>query len=247
LPQHSADFLPQQVSSAVLPSFLQLLRFYAGRNYRFDDSVAMLRREICMGTMDLREAKACLGEYRNSLSALCDILNSNVTEDGHRELKDSVAATLGTHTNEALALYAKILKEMIARRDHMVDCLGEWADLMVELNALKDAIDRAEQARANHLQVTATSDTKKEETFSLNPTALAILRFKHRHGGLNAQEREEYNRNEALRKAIDAEEEEDRTPTPTQLAIEKYLYEHGSMSDQEREKYERKLGPKKAT
>jgi hypothetical protein len=108
-----------------------------------------------MRKMDLREAKACLDEYRVSLDRTRGIL---IPSTGEGELRDAVEkrnarlmALLEVERKEALILSKTIVLEMIARDDKQLLDFLEWAEIVDALIELWVAIDKAEQARAEYL------------------------------------------------------------------------------------------------
>jgi hypothetical protein len=138
--------------------------------------------------MDLREAKACLDEYRISLATTCEMLKPNVAEgelgEAIGKLNDSLIAMLNTHVKEALVLYIMIWRQMNARHEQMVDFPDEWADLLVALNQLKLATDRADEAQAEYLRKAAALGTE-----IANPVVEAIRKFKQTHAHLFTADR----------------------------------------------------------
>jgi hypothetical protein len=158
-----------------------------------------------MNKMDLRQAKACLDEYRISLDAKCGMLKRNAADgalrDAVEKLNDSLSASLEVHSEEALILSIIIRRQMIAREDQILDFPDEWAELDFALNKLKVATDQAEQARAEYLRTKKADEGKKKGKEEPNATVLAIQKFKHEKGLMKNQEREEYDRNAALKES----------------------------------------------
>jgi hypothetical protein len=145
--------------------------------------------------MDLREAIACLDEYRISLANIGGMLRPNVA-DGELgaalgKLNDSLIETLNAQVKEARILSILIWEEMNATHAQMVEFPDEWADLLVALNQLKLATDAAAQARAEYLRKTAASNVNAKGT----ETANAIREFRRRHGLMTKEESEEHDRN----------------------------------------------------
>jgi hypothetical protein len=136
-----------------------------------------------MMTMDFREAKACLDEYRISLDATCGMIKSNVAKgelgDAIAKLNDRLLTMLQDQQKEALALAVLIQEEMTTQKDQMADFLEEWADVLVALNELRVTIDKASQVPVDYLRAIAENEAK-EEAAKLAPyaTSLAIQRFR---------------------------------------------------------------------
>ena len=109
------------------------------------------------------------------------MLKPNVAEGKLREaigkLNDSLIETLNAQIKEAVVLSIMILEEMIARREQMLDFPGEWADVLVALNQLSLATDRAAEARAEYLRKAAAKETETP-----NPIVEAIREYKRTHG-----------------------------------------------------------------
>lgn len=157
-----------------------------------------------MKKMDLREAKACLNEYRISLNATCGMLKPVAGAEGElrnavEKLNDGLIATLGVHRKEAIILSIAIQEELTARINQMQDFPDEWTEVVAALNELKVATDKAGQVKAGHLRAIAADESKKEGIPVLNLTVLAIDKFRREHGMMNDQEREEYDRNATLK------------------------------------------------
>jgi hypothetical protein len=140
--------------------------------------------------MDLREATACLDEYRISLTNIGGMLKPNVAEGELREatekLNESLIETLNAQIKEALVLSIMIREEMNARHERMLDFPGEWADVLVALNQLSLATDRAAEARAEYLRKAAASNA--------NPVRDAVEKFRRTQGLMGKEESEEYDR-----------------------------------------------------
>jgi hypothetical protein len=135
--------------------------------------------------MDLREATACLDEYRISLVNIGEMLKPNVADDGlgeaSKKLNDSLIETLNDQVKEAKILSILILEEMNATHEKMVDFPDEWADLLVALNQLKLATDTAAQARAEYL--------RKPSANELSASAKAIEEFLRTRGDVGRERR----------------------------------------------------------
>jgi hypothetical protein len=133
--------------------------------------------------MDLREAKACLDEYWVSLANICGMIKPIVAEGKLREaigkLNESLIETLNAQIKEALVLSIMIREEMTARHERMLDFPGEWADVLVALNQLSLATDRAAEAREEFLRKAAVKETK-----IANPVSEAIREYKRTHAHL---------------------------------------------------------------
>ena len=146
--------------------------------------------------MDLREAIACLDEYRISLAKIGGMLSSNVADgelgEAIKKLNDSLIETLNAQRKEALILSILIREEMNATHEQVVDFPDEWADLLVALNQLKLATDTAAQARAEYLRKTSVSNVSVS---NLSASAQAIREFRRRTGRMTKEESEEYDRN----------------------------------------------------
>lgn len=152
--------------------------------------------------MDLREAKACLDEYRISLATTCEMLKPNVAEgelgEAIGKLNDSLIAMLNTHVKEALVLSIMIWRQMNAIHEQMVDFPDEWADLLVALNQLKLTTDKAAEARAEYLRKAA-----EKETEIANPVVEAIREFRRTHAHLFTADRTDRARNVGLKPTDD--------------------------------------------
>lgn len=145
--------------------------------------------------MDLREAIACLDEYRISLATIGGTLRPNIAAgelgEAIKKLNDSLIETLNAQLKEARILSILIWQEMNAKHEQMVDFPAEWADLLVALNQLKLAIDTAAEARAEHLRKAATSNVYAETELSI-----AIREFRRKRKERQESE-EEYARKNA--------------------------------------------------
>ena len=112
--------------------------------------------------MDLREAKACLDEYRISLATACEMLRPTVAEgelgEAIGELNDTLIAMLNTHVKEARILSIMIWEQINATHEQIVEFPDELADLLVALNQLKLATDRAAEVREEYLRKTGASN-----------------------------------------------------------------------------------------
>jgi hypothetical protein len=101
--------------------------------------------------MDLREATACLDEHRISLATTCGMLKPNVAKGELGkvigELNDSLIERLNAQEKDATILSIIIWEELKETHEQMVDYPGELADLLVALDQLKLATDKATEAR----------------------------------------------------------------------------------------------------
>ena len=162
--------------------------------------------------MDLREAIACLDEYRISLANIGGMLRPNVAEgkfgEAIKKLNDSLIETLDAQVKEAKILSIMIWEEMNATHQQMADFPAEWADLLTALNQLKVATDTAAQARAEYLRKTAASNAPK-----LND---ALRAFRRKAGLLSKEQSEEYDRNMSQKSPPDLPETLN-TPDPTEV------------------------------
>jgi len=106
--------------------------------------------------MDLREAIACLDEYRISLANIGGMLRPNIAEgelgEAIKKLNDSLIETLNAQEKEAMILSIMIWRELKATHEQVVDFPDGWADLLVALNQLNLATDTAAEARAEYLR-----------------------------------------------------------------------------------------------
>jgi hypothetical protein len=148
--------------------------------------------------MDLREAKACLDEYRISLATTCEMLRPTVAEgelgEAAGKLHGSLIAMLNTHVKEANILSIMIWKQINATLEQIVEFPDEVADLVVALNQLELATDRAAEVREEYLRKTGASKVNAKGTEVANPTAVAIEAFKREQALRRKEEREEYDR-----------------------------------------------------
>jgi hypothetical protein len=166
--------------------------------------------------MDLREAIACLDEYRISLANIGGMLRPNVAEgelgEAIKKLNDSLIETLNAQVKEAIILSIMIWTEMNATHEQVVDFPDEWADLLVALNQLKLATDTAAEARAEYLRKTAASDVNAKGNEVVN----AIKAFRRRTGLMRKEESEEYDRKMGQKSPPDLVETLN-TPDPTEV------------------------------
>jgi hypothetical protein len=122
-----------------------------------------------MRKMDLREAKACLEEYRVSLDAMSGKLKTSTGEDKHRDAIERrkvslILALLEMDRKEALILSETIVLEMCARDGKQIlDFLDEWTEIVGALNKLWVAIDKAQQARAEYLDPDEAKEKAKRD------------------------------------------------------------------------------------
>jgi hypothetical protein len=144
--------------------------------------------------MDLREAIACLDEYRISLANIGGMLRPNVAEgelgEAIKKFNDSLIETLNAQVKEAIILSIMIWKEMNATHEQVVDFPDGWADLLVALNQLKLATDTAAEARAEYLRKTAASNVNAKGNEVVN----AIQAFRRRTGRMSKEQSEEFDR-----------------------------------------------------
>ena len=130
--------------------------------------------------MDLREAKACLDEYSVSLATTCAMLKPNVAQgelgETIEKLNGSFIKTLDVHIREAVKLCIIIQRGMNARRERMLDFTREEADVLVALDRLRLATNKAAEARAEYLRKAAVKETETP-----NRVAEAIKEFKRRN------------------------------------------------------------------
>jgi hypothetical protein len=147
--------------------------------------------------MDLREATACLDEHRISLAAIPGMLKPNVAkgEAGQAigKFNDGLVETLNSQLKDAVILSILIWEEIKKTPEQMVDFLGEGADLVVALNQLKLAIDKATEAVADFHQAAAEAKAKAVKGNS-NSIAAAVDDFRRRTGRMSKEEIEEYDR-----------------------------------------------------
>jgi hypothetical protein len=146
--------------------------------------------------MDLREAKACLDEHRILLAAIPGMLKPNVArgEAGQAigKFNDGLVETLNSQLKDAVILSILIWEEIKETPEQMVDFLREGADLVVALNHLKLAIDKATEAVAEFHQAAAeANDVKDKGTQAGNPVSIAIAEFKRRTGWMSDEEVQE--------------------------------------------------------
>jgi hypothetical protein len=131
--------------------------------------------------MDLREATACLDEYRASLANIGAMLRLNVAEGELGEaigrLNDGLVATLRAQTKEARILSNLILEEMNAKHEQMLDFPDQLTDLWTALNQIKIAIDKA-AAQSEFLRKAAANTADVTES----PGAKAIREFRRKRG-----------------------------------------------------------------
>jgi hypothetical protein len=110
-----------------------------------------------MRKMDLREAKACLDEYRVWLDTTCGMLKQRTGEGERRDAVGKrntslIAALLEVYRDEARILSKIILREMIVQdQEHLSNFHNEWMEIIDALKELEVAIDKAEQAREEYL------------------------------------------------------------------------------------------------
>lgn len=146
--------------------------------------------------IDFQEAKACIDEYCILLANISSMLRPNVAEGELREaigkLDDSLLPILDAHVKQARILHIMILEKTNARPEQMAVFLYEWSALLVALNKLKLATDRAAEARAEYVRRTVTVVAKGTET--VDRSAEAIQAFKRKQGRMRKEEREEYDR-----------------------------------------------------
>jgi hypothetical protein len=144
--------------------------------------------------MDLREAKACLDEYRISLATTCEMLTPTVAEgelgESVGKLHGSLIAMLNTHVKEAHILSIMIWKQINATLEQIVEFPDEVADLVVALNQLELATDRAAEVREEYLRKTGASNLNARG-FDVAGTRF-IIQANEALG--RKEEREEYDR-----------------------------------------------------
>src|SRR2546422_2384795 len=106
--------------------------------------------------MDLREARACLDEHRIFLAAISDMLKPNVAKDEAGQaigkFNDGLIETLNSQLKEPVILSILISEGITETPEQVVEFPGEGADLVVALNQLRLAIDKAAEAREVYLR-----------------------------------------------------------------------------------------------
>jgi hypothetical protein len=150
-----------------------------------------------MFKMDYREAKACLDEYRSSLSAICRLIDTKIAKgefhDAIVERNDRLIADLKQLRREALILSTLIWEGMTARAEQMMDFPDELADLLVAQNELKAAINAATELQADYLRKTDAEKAKQEAAKGPSSSELVIAAFRRGQALRHAEEREARN------------------------------------------------------
>lgn len=127
--------------------------------------------------MDLREATACLDEYRASLANIGAMLRLNVAEselgEAIAKLNDGLMETLTAQAKEARMLSILILEEMNTKHEQMLDFPDQLTDLWTALNQINIATDAAVKAQSEYLRKTAANAPDVTES----PSAKAIREF----------------------------------------------------------------------
>ena len=150
---------------------------------------------VCMTTMDLREATACLNEYRNLLANICRMLKPSAAQgelgEALRKVDEKLLELLDPEIKDALRLLIIIWDEL-GKIPEVVDFPEELADLLVALNQLQLGINEATEARAECQRQIAANSVKAKGAES--PTAIAIREFLRKHRELGKEERKKYDR-----------------------------------------------------
>jgi hypothetical protein len=122
-----------------------------------------------MRKMDLREAKACLDEYRGWLDSTRGMLKQRTGEGERRDAvgkrnTKQIASLLEVHGDEARILSKIILREMTVQdQEHLSNFHNEWMEIIDALNELEVAIDKAEEARADYLNPEEAKEKEKRD------------------------------------------------------------------------------------
>lgn len=137
--------------------------------------------------MDLAESKACLDEYRISLDSTCGMLRPTAGVEGElrsaiEKLNDSLIATLDVHRKEAVILSILVQEELSARMGKLLDFPAELTAVTVALKELRVAVDKADQARADHLRAIADDKARKEGIPVRSAFSLALEKFRRDEG-----------------------------------------------------------------
>jgi hypothetical protein len=130
--------------------------------------------------MDLREATACLDEYRSSLAFICVMLRRKVDNGEFSEaigkLNDGLMETLEAQVKEAGILSILILEKMNATHELALVFPDEWADIWTALGQLRVATDTAAEVKSEYLRKIAANTAEVTES----PSAKLIREFRAR-------------------------------------------------------------------
>jgi hypothetical protein len=189
--------------------------------------------------MDLREAKLCLDEFRVSLEATSAMIKPNVAKgelyEYVEEANRSLNVVLGMHAKEALILSILVQRRLTAILVKAQGFPDACNDVLVALNELQLAINKATEAQARYEQKAAPIRSS---------LPLAIEKFKRDNGRMTTEQAAAFDRKVAEHDreaaALNADKEQPEKANPLKLAIYGFKHQHGlMMTEQEREEYDR--------
>jgi len=96
---------------------------------------------------------------------------------------------INEQVKDAVILSIMILEGMEEIREQIVDFPGEWADLLLALNQLKLATDKATKVREEYIRRAEAATKEKERGSGVSE---AIREFKRKIGWMSDEEAEEY-------------------------------------------------------